>query len=150
MKYNPSELLPIREVARRTGVAISALRYYEECGLISSQRTTGNHRMYARHMIRRVSLIQVAKRLGIPLTSVADVFADLPADKKASNKDWARIAKRWQDELDARKRAIEQLQEELTGCIGCGCLSMSSCRLLNPDDRLGHDGPGPRRLAVPD
>jgi MerR family redox-sensitive transcriptional activator SoxR len=78
------------------------------------------------------------------------VFADLPADKKAGNKDWARIAKRWQDELDARKRAIEQLQEELTGCIGCGCLSMSSCRLLNPDDRLGHDGPGPRRLAVPD
>nr|WP_163512032.1 redox-sensitive transcriptional activator SoxR [Fodinicola acaciae] len=143
---SPTQLLPIGEVSRRTGVAVSALHYYEQLGLISSQRTSGNQRRFARHMMRRISLIRVAKRLGIPLESVRAALAGLPADRKPTMREWQRISQKWDAELEARKRAIEQLQQELTGCIGCGCLSMSKCRLLNLDDKLGAVGPGARRL----
>lgn len=148
-KLGPTQLLPVGEVSRRTGVAVSALHYYEEIGLISSQRTGGNQRRYARHMLRRISLIRVAKRLGIPLESVSVAFEGLPHDRKPTLREWRRISQRWDDQLEARKRAIEQLQEELTGCIGCGCLSMGKCRLLNLDDKLAVEGPGARRLANP-
>lgn len=146
MKKNPNELLPVGEVSRRTGVAVSALHYYEQIGLISAQRTAGNQRRYARHMIRRISLIRVAKRLGIPLESVREVFADLPHDTKPTKRDWDRISRRWEETLEERRLAIEELQRELTGCIGCGCLSMNTCRLLNPQDELAEKGCGPQRL----
>lgn len=146
----PVDLLSVGEVSRRTGVAVSALHYYEQLGLIASTRTTGNQRRYPRFMIRRISLILVAKRLGIALSDVAEVFTSLPMDTLPTSRDWHRVSKRWQTRLDAKKREIERLQRELTGCIGCGCLSMKSCRLLNPDDTLADQGVGPLRVTEAD
>ncbi|MBN6192121.1 MULTISPECIES: redox-sensitive transcriptional activator SoxR [Microbacterium] len=142
----PEDLLPIGEVTRRTGVAPSALHFYEQLGLISSTRTAGNQRRYRRHMLRRVSLIVVAKRIGIPLSEVQELFQTLPIDTPPSHADWRRVAKLWRTQLEERRTQLEHLQRELTGCIGCGCLSLKACRLLNPDDTLGDDGPGPRRI----
>jgi MerR family redox-sensitive transcriptional activator SoxR len=144
----PEDLLPVGEVSRRTGVAVSALHYYEHLGLIASSRTAGNQRRYPRFMIRRISLILVARRLGIPLADVADVFATLPMSNQPTSRDWHRMSKRWQAQLETKKREIERLQHELTGCIGCGCLSMKSCRLLNPDDALAEQGVGPIRITT--
>jgi MerR family redox-sensitive transcriptional activator SoxR len=144
----PTDLLAIGEVSRRTGVAPSALHYYEQLGLITSTRTGGNQRRYSRHMLRRISLILVAKRLGIPLADVQEVFATLPADTRPLARDWRRVSRHWEAQLERKKREIEQLQEELTGCIGCGCLSLNRCRLLNPEDELGEQGPGPRRVGA--
>lgn len=150
-KLNPADLLSVGEVSRRTGVAVSALHFYEAQGLIHSHRTAGNQRRYPRHMIRRISLIQVAKRLGIPLRGVAEVFAELPADRRPTKREWERIARHWSADLELRRAALDRLQEELTSCIGCGCISMSSCRLLNPSDELAEQGPGPHRLEpLPD
>jgi MerR family redox-sensitive transcriptional activator SoxR len=144
----PVDLLSVGEVSSRTGVAVSALHYYEQLGLIASERTGGNQRRYPRFMIRRISLILVAKRLGISLSDVADVFASLPMDSLPTARDWHRLSKRWQSQLDAKKREIDKLQRELTGCIGCGCLSMKSCRLLNPEDSLAGQGVGPLRVTT--
>ncbi|MFK4729139.1 redox-sensitive transcriptional activator SoxR [Agromyces mediolanus] len=144
--HEPDELLTIGEMSRRTGVAASALRFYEELGLIASVRTTGNQRRYPRHMLRRVSLIAVAKRLGLPLSDVQDGFGDVPLDRTPSHEEWQRASRQWKRRLVERRRGLEQLERELTGCIGCGCLSMKACALLNPDDALGEDGAGPRRL----
>lgn len=143
----PDDALAIGEVVRRTGVAASALHYYEQMGLIAAHRTSGNQRRYARHMIRRISLILVAKRLGIGLTDVREVFATLPMETVPTVRDWQRVSRRWRAQLEERKREIEQLERELTGCIGCGCLSMTACQLLNPEDELGARGPGPHRLG---
>ncbi|MFE7193573.1 redox-sensitive transcriptional activator SoxR [Kitasatospora sp. NPDC057541] len=142
----PADLLTVGEVSRRAGVAASAVRFYEDQGLIASERTSGNQRRYHRHVLRRLSLILVAKRLGIPLAEVAEVFAGLPADRMPDKRDWERISRRWAALLAARRREIERLESELTGCIGCGCLSLRRCRVLNPRDALAADGPGPRRL----
>ena len=149
-KLNPAELLSVGEVSRRTGVAVSALHFYEAQGLIFSTRTSGNQRRYPRHMIRRISLIQVAKRLGIPLTSVHDVFATLPPDRRPTKREWERIAQAWSADLTERRVELERLQDELTGCIGCVCISMTACQLLNPNDELGAQGAGARRLEPPD
>lgn len=146
MSLEPDDLLAVGEVARRTGVAVSALHYYEQLGLIASTRTAGNQRRYPRHMLRRISLVVVAKRLGIPLADVQEVFGSLPLDHPPSQRDWRRVAKLWNDQLELRRTQIDHLQRELTGCIGCGCLSLKACRLLNPEDALGSDGPGPRRI----
>lgn len=146
MGAHPSDLLTIGEVSRRTGVAPSALHYYESLGLIASHRTSGNQRRYHRHMVRRISLILVAKRLGIPLADVRDAFEPLPHDQKPTARDWHRVSTRWKRTLAERRAQIERLEHELNGCIGCGCLSMKSCRLLNPDDTLGERGPGPQRV----
>jgi len=146
VSLEPDDLLAVGEVAHRTGVAVSALHYYEQLGLIASTRTSGNQRRYPRHMLRRISLIVVAKRLGIPLADVQEVFTSLPLDHPPSQRDWRRVAKLWNDELELRRTQIDHLQRELTGCIGCGCLSLKACRLLNPEDALGSDGPGPRRI----
>ncbi|GAA1537115.1 redox-sensitive transcriptional activator SoxR [Nocardioides humi] len=145
-KPTPTDLLAIGEVARRTGVAVSALHFYERLGLISATRTAGGQRRYARHVIRRVSVIQVAKRMGIPLAEVAEVFADLPQDRMPSKVDWRRISERWHGRLEARRKEIERMEHELIECIGCGCVSLRSCRVLNPDDELGSNGTGPRLL----
>ncbi|MFB9310141.1 MerR family redox-sensitive transcriptional activator SoxR [Agromyces hippuratus] len=145
-KHAPDELLTVGEMSRRTGVAPSALRFYEDLGLIASHRTGGNQRRYPRHMLRRVSLISVAKRLGIPLSDVQTAFENVPLDTTPSHEDWQRASRRWKRQLELRRLGIEQLERELTGCIGCGCLSMKACRLLNPDDELGEHGSGPQRL----
>ena len=144
--HEPGELLTIGEMSRRTGVAASALRYYEDLGLVGSVRTAGNQRRYPRHMLRRVSLVTVAKRLGMPLSDVGEAFGDVPMDSTPSHADWQRASRRWKKKLEERRRAIERLEHELTGCIGCGCLSLKACALLNPGDALAEIGPGPRRL----
>ncbi|MFC7375773.1 redox-sensitive transcriptional activator SoxR [Brachybacterium sp. GCM10030267] len=144
--HEPDELLTIGEMSRRTGVAVSALRYYEDLGLIASVRTAGNQRRYARHMLRRVSLITVAKRLGMPLSEVHEAFGDVPMERTPSHADWQRASRRWKSQLEERRRGLERLEHELTGCIGCGCLSLRACALLNPDDALAATGSGPRRL----
>lgn len=146
MTLEPEDLLSVGEASRRTGVAVSALHYYERLGLIASTRTAGNQRRYPRHMLRRISLLLVAKRLGIPLADVQDRFSCLPLDRAPSVRDWRRVSKDWHDQLEQRRTELEHLQRELTGCIGCGCLSMKACRLLNPDDELADEGPGPRRI----
>ncbi|WP_043671914.1 redox-sensitive transcriptional activator SoxR [Clavibacter michiganensis] len=147
-RHAPDELLTVGEMTRRTGVAASALRFYEELGLIAAERTPGNQRRYARHMLRRVSLITVAKRLGIPLADVQATFDDVPLDRPPSHADWQRASRRWKRLLEERRHGIERLERELTGCIGCGCLSMRACGLLNPDDALGDRGAGPRRVQI--
>lgn len=146
MPPSSGDLLTVGEVSQRTGVSVSALHFYESQGLIFAQRTSGNQRRYQRHMLRRISLVQVAKRLGIPLAEVAEVFAGLPRDRVPRKKDWDAISRHWRRRLEARRQEIERLEEELTGCIGCGCLSMNRCRLLNPADALAREGPGARRL----
>jgi MerR family redox-sensitive transcriptional activator SoxR len=142
----PDRLLAVGEVSRRTGVAVSALHYYERIGLIHAERTAGNQRRYPRHMIRRISIVSVARRLGIPLSDVADALRDVPMDRPPTEADWRRASTRWKAALEARRMELERLENALVGCIGCGCLSMRACRLLNPDDRLGAAGPGPHRL----
>ncbi|CAI9418911.1 redox-sensitive transcriptional activator SoxR [Nocardioides sp. T2.26MG-1] len=146
MVAHPDDALSVGEVSRRTGVAASALHYYESLGLISSHRSPGNQRRYARHMVRRISLILVAKRLGIPLSDVRDAFEPLPHDRRPTAHDWRRVSTRWKRTLEERRSQIERLEKELNGCIGCGCLSMKACRLLNPEDALADYGPGPQRL----
>lgn len=144
--HDPEELLTIGEMSRRTGVAVSALRYYEELGLIASLRTVGNQRRFPRHMLRRVSLISVAKNLGIPLEDVHEAFESVPLDRTPSHEDWQRASRAWKRQLEERRQRLERLEHELTGCIGCGCLSMKACALLNPEDALASTGTGPRRL----
>ncbi|MGM0700559.1 MAG: redox-sensitive transcriptional activator SoxR [Actinomycetota bacterium] len=145
-KPSPTDILSVGDVAARTGVAVSALHFYERQGLIASIRTAGGQRRYARHVLRRVSVIQVAKRMGIPLAEVAEVFEDLPADRMPGKTDWRRISERWRGKLEARRKEIERMESELVECIGCGCVSLRSCRVLNPDDALGSNGSGPRLL----
>ncbi|MCS3426892.1 redox-sensitive transcriptional activator SoxR [Leucobacter aridicollis] len=145
-RKTPTDHLTIGEVAARAGIATSAIRFYEQEGLITSVRTAGNQRRYPRHTLRRLSIIGYAKRLGIPLTEVAAVFETLPADRMPSKRDWMRISARWAALLDERKRRIKTLQQELSACIGCGCLSLSSCNALNPGDVLAKQGSGPVRL----
>lgn len=146
MSYTPKDLLTVGEVAERAGIATSAVRFYEERNLISSVRTAGNQRRYPRYVLRRLGIILAARRFGIPLSEVADVFARLPDDRMPSKRDWRRISAAWHGRLETRRREIERLEEELVGCIGCGCLSLNTCRILNPDDRLSAEGPGARRL----
>jgi MerR family transcriptional regulator, redox-sensitive transcriptional activator SoxR len=146
LRTSPEDHLTVGEVIRRTGVSASALHFYERKGLIFSERNSSNQRLYPRHMLRRISLIIVAKRLGIPLSDVAAVFTTLPGDRAPAHEDWQRVSLVWKRQLEERRRAIESLEHELTGCIGCGCLSMKACLLLNPDDTLSPQGPGPVRL----
>lgn len=145
-ELDPDDSLSIGEVSARTGVAKSALHYYEQLGLISAHRTLGNQRRYARHMVRRISLVVVAKKLGIPLTDVQEAFADLPHDERPSAADWHRVSRVWRRTLQRRREQLERLEQTLNSCIGCGCLSMTSCSLLNPNDELAASGPGPQRI----
>jgi MerR family transcriptional regulator, redox-sensitive transcriptional activator SoxR len=138
--------LTVGELAARSGVAVSALHFYERQGLITSRRTTGNQRRYRRDALRRVALIRIAHRAGIPLADVRAALAELPGGRTPTRQDWERLSQRWQDDLDQRIRMLQQLREEFTGCIGCGCLSLDLCALANPQDLLGSEGAGPRRL----
>ncbi len=139
-------LLSIGELSRRTGVANSALRFYESRGLIQSQRERGNQRRYHRAVIRRVSIIRIAQSLGLSLQEISDVFGALPNQRTPTKKDWTKISLAWGKQLDQRIENLKNLREKLTGCIGCGCLSMQNCRLYNQDDVAAEFGNGPRYL----
>lgn len=141
------QLLTVGELARRSGVAVSAVHYYERQGLITSARTAGNQRRYARNALRRVSVIRAAQRIGVPLAAVRDAFLALPQNRTPTAADWRRLGGRWREVLDARIALLQSLRDELSGCIGCGCLSLKSCPLRNPGDVLGTRGTGPRLLA---
>lgn len=140
--------LTVGEVAARSGVAPSALRFYEEKGLIRSLRTGGNQRRYPREVLRRVSVIKVAQRLGIPLATIRDALQSLPEHRTPTAADWRRISARWKQELDARIERLMKLRGQLDTCIGCGCLSLKDCPLRNPWDELGEQGPGARLLEA--
>ncbi|GAB6899834.1 redox-sensitive transcriptional activator SoxR [Kineosporia succinea] len=142
----PTDLLPIGEIVRRTGVPASALHFYERKGLIQPERTPGGTRLYPRHLERRIAIIQVAKRLGIPLSEIAEQFAQLPEDRMPSLRDWNRLNRSWRARLRARQLEIERLQRDMDQCIGCGCVSLGSCLVVNPDDSLAADGMGARML----
>lgn len=136
----------VGELAERSGVAPSALRFYEREGLISSRRTTGNQRRYSRDTLRRVAFIRTSQRIGIPLATIRDVLKLLPEDRTPTREDWARISECWRADLDERIRTLQRLRDNLSDCIGCGCLSLDRCALSNPWDELAAHGPGPRRL----
>lgn len=138
--------LTVGQLAERSGVAVSALHFYERKGLISSRRTSGNQRRYRRHMLRRVALVRIAQRVGIPLAEVKAALAELPDERTPNRQDWQRLSRRWKMQLEERIHRLEQLRDEFTGCIGCGCLSIDACSLANPKDALAEHGPGPRRL----
>jgi MerR family redox-sensitive transcriptional activator SoxR len=138
-----AELLTIGEVARRSGVAASALRYYEDRGLIASERTGAAHRRYPRAVIRRVAFIVFAQRIGLTLEEIGQELAKLPSDRVPNRRDWARLSTTWQGRIDERIAELQRLREGLTECIGCGCLSLDRCQLANPGDRLARRGPGP-------
>jgi len=138
----PKPVLTPGEVARRSGVAVSALHFYESKGLIFSTRNSGNQRRYSRDVLRRVAIIKIAQRIGIPLASVSDSLENMPADKRMSAQEWGNLTQHWRDELDKRIETLTRLRNDLDGCIGCGCLSMRDCPLRNPGDLLGQQVSG--------
>jgi MerR family redox-sensitive transcriptional activator SoxR len=139
-----AELLKIGEVARRSGVASSALRFYEERGLIRSTREGSGHRCYPRSVLRRIAFIVFAQRIGLTLQEIAAELAKLPADRAPNRRDWSRLSREWTERIDQRIAELERLRSGLTECIGCGCLSLDRCTLSNPGDRVGARGPGAR------
>jgi MerR family redox-sensitive transcriptional activator SoxR len=141
------DALTVGDVARRSGVAVSTVHFYEAKGLIAGWRTAGNQRRYHRAVLRRIAIIRIAQRAGIPLATILEALGDLPHDHVPNARDWRRFTEAWKDMLEARIIALMQLRDQLTSCIGCGCLSLDECPLRNPDDALGGDGPGPRRLV---
>ncbi|MEJ3742457.1 redox-sensitive transcriptional activator SoxR [Actinomycetes bacterium KLBMP 9797] len=138
--------LTIGELSRRSGVAASALRYYERLGLIRADRTGGNQRRYDRAELRRVAFIRIAQRVGVSLDEIKDALATLPESRTPTKADWARLSARWHAKLEERIAFLAKLRDDLTGCIGCGCLSLRRCSLYNPDDALSAEGPGSRLL----
>jgi MerR family redox-sensitive transcriptional activator SoxR len=143
------ELLTIGDMAVRSGVAQSALRYYEREGLIRATRTGGNQRRYERHELRRVAFIRIAQQVGVSLEEIREALAALPENRTPTKADWARLSARWRRKLDDRITMMERLRDQLTGCIGCGCLSLQRCRLINPEDRLAQRGEGPQMILNP-
>jgi MerR family redox-sensitive transcriptional activator SoxR len=139
-----AETLTIGEVARRSGVAASALRFYEERGLIRSERAGSGHRRYPRAVLRRIAFIVFAQRVGLTLDEIGAELAKLPPDRAPGRRDWSRLSRQWTARIDERIAELERLKRGLTDCIGCGCLSLDRCKLANPDDRAARLGPGPR------
>ncbi|HEV2768714.1 MAG TPA: redox-sensitive transcriptional activator SoxR [Solirubrobacteraceae bacterium] len=137
-------LLTIGEVSRRSGVASSALRFYEERGLIASERAGSGHRRYPRAVLRRVAFIVFAQRVGLTLEEIGAQLAKLPGGRAPDRGDWSRLSSTWTARIEERIAELELLKAGLTECIGCGCLSLTRCPLANPDDRVARDGPGPR------
>ncbi|MCF8568677.1 redox-sensitive transcriptional activator SoxR [Gordonia sp. HY002] len=141
-----SRELTVGELSVRSGVAVSALHFYEREGLIEARRTSGNQRRYRRDALRRVALIRIAQRVGIPLADIRAALQRLPEGRTPTAADWTRLSEGWRDELDERIHRLQQLRDDFTGCIGCGCLSLERCALVNPGDEYGLRGAGPRRL----
>jgi MerR family redox-sensitive transcriptional activator SoxR len=140
--------LSIGETAGRSGVAASALRFYEDQGLIASRRTSGNQRQYLRSTLRRIAFVQAAQRVGLALSEIKAALDSLPADRTPTKADWTRLSKSWRGRLDQRIGELERLRDDLDSCIGCGCLSLQRCNLYNKNDRLAEGGPGARLLNV--
>lgn len=140
------ERITITELAKRSGVASSALRYYEELGLISAERSAGNQRRYRRSVLRRVAVIKVAQSMGVPLRRVHAALSELRDGRDPTADDWERLSRVWHDDLSERIAALERLRDQLSSCIGCGCLSLDRCSLFNPDDRAQERGAGARYL----
>ena len=137
-------VLTIGEISRRSGVASSALRFYEERALISSVRVESGHRRYPRSVLRRIAFIVFAQRVGLTLEEIAAELAKLPSDRIPARQDWARLSGPWTQRIDQKLAELQRLRAGLTQCIGCGCLSIDKCKLANPADRAGRRGPGPR------
>jgi len=133
----------VGKVAQRSGVTVSALHFYERKGLIHSDRNTGNQRRYRKEVLRRISVIKAAQKLGITLSEIQQAFAELPKNRTPTQEDWEWLSEQWRANLNARIAHMERLRDYLSGCIGCGCLSMKKCPLYNPDDKLAEQGPGP-------
>jgi MerR family transcriptional regulator, redox-sensitive transcriptional activator SoxR len=140
--------LSIGEVAARSGVAASALRFYERQGLIGSTRTDGNQRRYERAVLRRIAFIQAGRAAGVSLSEIGAALTGLPTSRTPSRKDWERLSNRWRDDLDERIATLQALRERLTTCIGCGCLSIDRCDLLNPNDEAADRGAGAHYLQA--
>ncbi|MEP1214440.1 MAG: redox-sensitive transcriptional activator SoxR [Marinobacter sp.] len=138
--------MSVGEVAERSGVAVSAIHFYEKKGLIDSWRNAGNQRRFHRDVLRRIAIIKVAQRLGIPLSEIGEALATLPTDRTVTAKDWEILSQSWKADLNRRIEMLIGLRDQLSSCIGCGCLSVDACRLRNPWDELGEDGPGARLL----
>ena len=139
-----AELLTISEVSRRSGVAASALRFYEERGLIESERVGSGHRRYSRPVLRRIAFIAFAQRVGLTLDEIGAELAKLPPGRAPTRRDWSRLSRGWSSRIDDRIAELQRLRAGLTECIGCGCLSLDRCKLANPEDRASRLGPGPR------
>lgn len=149
MKNDPlevSKILTVGEVAKRSGIAVSAVHFYESKGLIQGWRSEGNQRRYPREVLRRIAVIRVAQRTGIPLETIRESLSGLPVGGTLTAAQWRMLSAQWRDELDKRIRTLTRLRDELGNCIGCGCLSMKDCPLRNPGDALGELGPGPMIL----
>lgn len=140
------EELTIGEVAARAGVATSALRHYETIGLITSTRTSGRHRRFARSVLRRIAVIQAAQHVGVSLAEIKEAFDRFSPEHAPTKQDWARLAREWRPRLDERIRALQQVRDGLSQCVGCGCLSMRQCAIYNPQDALSSHGAGARRV----
>jgi MerR family redox-sensitive transcriptional activator SoxR len=142
----PSDELTVGQVAARSGVAVSALHFYEAEGLLHSTRSAGNQRRFPREALRRVAFIRASQAVGIPLRRIKDALDRLPDGRTPTRRDWERLSAAWRDDLDQRIVDLQHLRDRLSGCIGCGCLSLGLCKLMNPDDRAAQQGPGPRNL----
>jgi MerR family redox-sensitive transcriptional activator SoxR len=139
-----AEVLTIGEISRRSGVAASALRFYEERGLITSERAGTGHRRYPRPVLRRIAFIVFAQRIGLTLEEIGEELAKLPPHRAPTRSDWSRLSSTWTTRIDRRIAELQRLRAGLTECIGCGCLSLERCQLSNPGDRAARNGPGPR------
>ncbi|MDA7948406.1 MAG: redox-sensitive transcriptional activator SoxR [Hyphomicrobiaceae bacterium] len=137
-------VLTIGEIAKRSGVASSALRFYEEKGLIASERAGSGHRRYPRSTLRRIAFIVFAQRIGLSLDEIGEELAKLPIRRVPTRKDWSRLSSKWLKRIDEKIAEMERLRDGLTSCIGCGCLSFDNCQFANPGDRMAKNGPGPR------
>ncbi|MFH9137030.1 redox-sensitive transcriptional activator SoxR [Streptomyces sp. NPDC017524] len=138
--------LSVGQLSARSGAAVSALHFYEAKGLISSSRTSGNQRRYSRDALRRVAFVRAAQRVGIPLVTIREALAELPEERTPTREDWARLSEVWRQELDDRIGQLHRLRDHLTDCIGCGCLSLETCVLSNPDDVVGERITGSRLM----
>ncbi len=145
-KADGVRMLSVGEVAKRAGVAVSTLHFYESKGLIESTRNAGNQRRYPALVLRTIAIIKVAQRTGIPLEEIKQAFGRYPPNSKLTAAQWGEMSTAWREDLNVRIRALEALRDSLDNCIGCGCLSLEDCPLRNPEDRLGLEGPGPRVL----
>jgi MerR family transcriptional regulator, redox-sensitive transcriptional activator SoxR len=146
MPARTTDLLPIGILSQRSGVAASALRFYEAQGLIWSVRNTGNQRRFERNMLRRIAFIRSAQRVGLSLDEIRAALDTLPSNRTPTKSDWERLSREWRSRLDAQIAELERLRDKLTSCIGCGCLSLKRCTLSNPDDVLAAEGPGAHYL----
>ena len=146
----PLALLSIGDLARRAGVSVPTVRYYDERGLIQSSRTTGNKRQFPRHTLRRLAVVAAGQRVGLTLREITTALAELPADRAPTQREWQHVSQQWAATVARRIRQLEALQSSLDSCIGCGCLSLGKCTLFNPDDEAAGEGPGSRWLRKAD